>query len=414
MKNSFNLKTVKKISAILMILFVLSGLICVGVSAYTLTDVENLTTCYSNRINVFAHRFTATDDETKKAIDLKVLCENVCDSGYDLCYVFSGASTEEEGYAIVDGCMYKYAAGQEPYKLGWYLVNDTEAFTLEEGCRSGIVTLKGEEGKIIRRFLNAPLVAEFAEVSTNSQQIFYVLMNYLEENNAYTEESTVYFVGTVDEFEIAIYKNSVCGKVYEETIGDYIYSVDSCQSPSGLGVYALMDGEILSLSEAFRQGIDLDKVNELLVNTSVKVKEVAETPTTITQNVTGTESREETKAEDTKIAHIDTEPTELTFITVEVTEMTNTALIKIEPIKTTAPNDSTTETITDKEFDDDKLVGDVNGDGKINIKDATTIQKHLAKIDTLLDKNFELADFNADSIINIKDATAIQKYIAKI
>ncbi|MBQ8795351.1 MAG: leucine-rich repeat protein [Clostridia bacterium] len=60
------------------------------------------------------------------------------------------------------------------------------------------------------------------------------------------------------------------------------------------------------------------------------------------------------------------------------------------------------------------LLGDVNGDGKVNIKDATTIQKSAAKILTLSDKEVMRADVNADTKVNVKDATAIQKYLAKI
>lgn len=59
------------------------------------------------------------------------------------------------------------------------------------------------------------------------------------------------------------------------------------------------------------------------------------------------------------------------------------------------------------------LMGDCDFSGKINIKDATLIQKHLAKIGVEFD---EFASFAANVInsdkLNIKDATAIQKYCA--
>ncbi|MBE6794353.1 MAG: hypothetical protein E7532_05365 [Ruminococcaceae bacterium] len=63
---------------------------------------------------------------------------------------------------------------------------------------------------------------------------------------------------------------------------------------------------------------------------------------------------------------------------------------------------------------DKGILGDVNGDGKVNIKDATTIQKFAAKILDLTDAEKLRADVNIDTKINIKDATAIQKYVAKI
>ena len=63
---------------------------------------------------------------------------------------------------------------------------------------------------------------------------------------------------------------------------------------------------------------------------------------------------------------------------------------------------------------DKGILGDVNGDGKVNIKDATLIQKAVAKIISLTDAEQTRADVNADEKVNIKDATAIQKFVAKI
>lgn len=58
--------------------------------------------------------------------------------------------------------------------------------------------------------------------------------------------------------------------------------------------------------------------------------------------------------------------------------------------------------------------GDVNRDGKLNIRDATVIQKFLAKMTDISPAQQKLADFTGDSKINVRDATAIQKYCAKI
>ena len=50
----------------------------------------------------------------------------------------------------------------------------------------------------------------------------------------------------------------------------------------------------------------------------------------------------------------------------------------------------------------------MNKDGKINILDATAIQKHLAEI-SVIDTTY--ADTDKDGSITIKDATMIQRYI---
>ena len=65
------------------------------------------------------------------------------------------------------------------------------------------------------------------------------------------------------------------------------------------------------------------------------------------------------------------------------------------------------------------LIGDADVDGKLTIKDATALQKHIAKIegDHILVPKWHthlVMNMNSDedNEINIKDATAIQKYIA--
>ena len=55
-------------------------------------------------------------------------------------------------------------------------------------------------------------------------------------------------------------------------------------------------------------------------------------------------------------------------------------------------------------------IGDVNGDGNVDVADATILQKYINK--EAVSINLEVADTNGDGIINIRDITQIQKYIA--
>ena len=58
------------------------------------------------------------------------------------------------------------------------------------------------------------------------------------------------------------------------------------------------------------------------------------------------------------------------------------------------------------------VLGDVDANGNVNIKDATAVQKHVAGI-TAIKKDFlVLANADLSSDINVKDATAIQKWLA--
>lgn len=74
-----------------------------------------------------------------------------------------------------------------------------------------------------------------------------------------------------------------------------------------------------------------------------------------------------------------------------------------------------------------ELIGDVNQDGKLNVRDATFIQKCIAELEEFAENDivsggcekdseviYSISDFNRDGVRNIKDATAIQKFIASI
>ena len=59
---------------------------------------------------------------------------------------------------------------------------------------------------------------------------------------------------------------------------------------------------------------------------------------------------------------------------------------------------------------DDYILGDVNGDGVVNISDATEIQKYAVGRMNLTEAQLVSGDVNGDGVVNISDATDIQKY----
>ncbi len=61
-----------------------------------------------------------------------------------------------------------------------------------------------------------------------------------------------------------------------------------------------------------------------------------------------------------------------------------------------------------------ELYGDINLDKRTNIKDVTTIQKYLAKLEIRVEYFETMLDVNSDGRITISDATYLQKYLAKI
>ncbi len=110
------------------------------------------------------------------------------------------------------------------------------------------------------------------------------------------------------------------------------------------------------------------------------------------------------------------DPTEEITTYVAVSSQPHTSFPASESIAETTCTDSAPHS-TSKPIEsetDNGISGDVNDDGKVNIKDATTIQKFAAKILDLKDAEKLRADVNADTKVNIKDATIIQKFVAKI
>ena len=72
-------------------------------------------------------------------------------------------------------------------------------------------------------------------------------------------------------------------------------------------------------------------------------------------------------------------------------------------------------------FNNNTVKGDVDNSGKLDINDATTLQRHLAEyrnsdgspiINEADKSSFAIADMNADGVIDIRDVTAIQRKIA--
>ncbi|MEE0953191.1 MAG: leucine-rich repeat protein, partial [Ruminococcus sp.] len=61
----------------------------------------------------------------------------------------------------------------------------------------------------------------------------------------------------------------------------------------------------------------------------------------------------------------------------------------------------------------DAAIGDMTGDGKVNVRDVTAMQRHLAGLEELTDDRLALADTNGDGKVDINDATHLQRYLAE-
>lgn len=76
-------------------------------------------------------------------------------------------------------------------------------------------------------------------------------------------------------------------------------------------------------------------------------------------------------------------------------------------------SDTDTDTSTDSDTDTDTdLLGDLNGNGTVELKDAYDVQLVALGLLDLSPEQFKRADINGDGKINLKDASLIQQYLA--
>lgn len=81
---------------------------------------------------------------------------------------------------------------------------------------------------------------------------------------------------------------------------------------------------------------------------------------------------------------------------------------------TDTATDSDTETDTATDSDVDGVLGDVDGDGKVRLKDASVVQQVAAQMVELTAAQKARADVNHDGKVSMKDASVIQQAAAKL
>lgn len=85
-------------------------------------------------------------------------------------------------------------------------------------------------------------------------------------------------------------------------------------------------------------------------------------------------------------------------------------IISAVPLSVSADTDDETDILPGITF----IIGDVNLDKKVNIKDVTAIQKYLAKIIPLSLGQRKAANVDGKIGVDIRDATHLQKWLAHI
>ena len=109
--------------------------------------------------------------------------------------------------------------------------------------------------------------------------------------------------------------------------------------------------------------------------------------------------------------------TEESIVRVEGTPATYTQTGLTEGTRCAACGEWITEPQVIEKKPIDFVIGDISGDGALNIGDVTLLQQYLAEyfaLDFEDEKTLLQADFNGDGKVNIKDATAMQRSLAEI
>lgn len=147
---------------------------------------------------------------------------------------------------------------------------------------------------------------------------------------------------------------------------------------------------------------------------------IVTTPSSVTtepkeSSIATTASTDKTEPSSTIAGSTTTDATEASAGETSGTNATvpfSTAINGTTTVSTTSVAGSTGNTDGTTSAKSTYYIGDADLDGRISVKDATKIQKHLAKMLTLDEIALKLADANNDTKVSVKDATQIQKFIA--
>lgn len=234
-------------------------------------------------------------------------------------------------------------------------------------------------------------------------------------------------------------------EVHIKTVDGYVFAVDADGCPDITATINGMTAEVISAASnetatiAFEFTYEAKELPTYPVESSTATTSTDSTEPTSSVATTVPAESSATDPSETMTTSVipDTTPTESKATIPANTENTDNSTLPSESVTTkptetvttpsesvtikpsdsvTTPSDNTNNTATSpSEPQVDKgILGDVNGDGKVNVKDATMIQKAAAKIITLTDAENLRANVNGDNKVNVKDATAIQKSAAKI
>lgn len=395
----------------------------------------------------------------KPSYNAQVMIEKT-DKYHDGTVLFAATSWEEplnmSCNVIIDNYCYHRSATFSPYDLGIYVSTNDEIYTLEEALNEDLIMGVSLSHGISN--FEYHRINEDVDLSLMHKCLYAFGDRYgynpQEGESIYCEP-----LGSVGDYEIfhAYFSHYMYPAIIaQEQIGDYYFTSGA---PYGIGennsvaIYALSpEGKVYTLYEAYTQGLitELDEVVKLTGGTSIYGQWGKRILELLDIDIMGESWQHLYRQISPSIRHTNEATPDFVMVLAAESTIDETPCVKrignyaVANEKTYAPYDLgyfVYATSEDKVYNLEDafeaypdnierflemidypttghylLIGNVDYDNKITIKDATRIQKRLAGYEmsehSIPELELEASDFNGDGKVNIRDATAIQKFIA--
>ncbi len=178
--------------------------------------------------------------------------------------------------------------------------------------------------------------------------------------------------------------------------GYNVYSIEGNYNEAVSNVsYSLSYGDIMGYATP-----DYNVAGSTVVTDTDSDYEEPQTDSEFTDSIDDTDTSEDTDLYTDVDTDENTDVIEDTDSETEDSELDTDTAVESEPV------DSETDSITDTESDTDSTeyeLGDINGDGKVNLVDACLIQRHIVKLITLDDAEIARADMDASGELDSYD-----------
>ncbi len=337
-------------------------------------------------------------DETKSVRTEYTLPEGKDPSEVDIYYTV----TDNSGTVVLTSDSYSFRKDADLVMTGAHVYpikyiqgdGDTAKFMLSVKVRNnGNMLYNG--GDIIR-FVNSDLIAQTAAIDPDDtvENPLYEAFGDVDIPALETgEEVTLFF--TSEEIPLSVFRNSAGGNS-----ANLEFVIENAEEATW---ETISENDEYSFAAVYNPGLTQTP-------TSRNVKSIKAADITVSQGFSAFISKSVAPVEAAFFAEFTYESSDPTIAAVNEHGLVTGVSAGTAVITVRSGDVVTTLTVTVGEHSG--LRGDSDGNGTVNVKDATLIQKYVADLAVLNDMQHKCADADVSGTVNIKDATVIQKHIA--